>query len=120
MIKNEAEKAYRKAMDEAITGLIDEETGFATTQRKPFADGCHVFGVLSEEWNEAIIHIQTLTDLVVEFQTNCISGDMPSEIKTKEHLMAIREHCEKAMLEIMQVGAVAEKGVETLENWLYE
>ena len=120
MIKNEAEKAYRKAMDEAIAGLIDEETGFATTQRKPFADGCHVFGALSEEWNEAMIHITALDNLVKDFQANCLSGDMPDEDEVAEHLDAIRKHCEKANMEIMQTAAVSTKASLTIKDWLFE
>lgn len=120
MIKNEAERAYRNAMEDAIAGIITEETGFAMTQRKPFADGCHIYGALSEEWNEAKYHIETLELLVSEFQANCLSGDMPSEINANDHLEAIIFHCKKAILEITQVAAVSAKGGLTLEHWIYE
>ena len=120
MIKNEAEKAYRTAMKEAISGLIDEETGFATTQRKPFADGCHVFGALSEEWIEAQFHLKELEYFVEGFQTNCLSGDMPDETEVNAYLLDIREQCERAVMEIIQIAAVATKAKETLPDWINE
>lgn len=120
MIKNEQERAYRNAMEDAVAGLITEETGFATTQRKPFADGCHVYGALTEEWKESNVHIKTLETLVDEFSENCLSGDMPSDIEAKEHLDAIIFHCKKLIMEITQVAAVSAKAGLTLGDWINE
>lgn len=120
MIKNEQERKYREAMADAVAGLITEETGFATTQRKPFADGCHVCGALTEEWKESNVHIKALETLVDEFTDNCLSGDMPSEINTREHLDAIILHCKKLIMEITQVAAVSAKAGLTLGDWINE
>lgn len=115
MTKNKGEVEYRKAHNDKVMELIIEESEWAQKNRKPFADPGHVAITLYEEILEAYEELLTIYFMWKYWFEKCVRGNL--HIETKEVLDEIRKTAGNVAAESTQIGAVADKALETFKKW---
>lgn len=118
MTKNDSELRYREAHDQKIRELAKEECEFAKANRKAFGDRTHVAGVMLEEMFEAWVHTSSIHEGFAKWFETCVMGGSGTD--EREMLEAIRDHAADGAAETLQIAAVCQKAIETMEEWSEE
>ncbi len=110
------EDIYRKQMMNDIQDLIDKETDFAEKNRTAFRHGNDAVGVMEEELWEADSERQGFLNAYNTWKEENVYSDC--HLMTKEKALAMRKFCESWAMEVIQLGAMAQKIVNTCERWI--